>query len=140
MAGRRDEIAAESSDSGARRRSMVALLKQALDAGRSEIERPLLQHPSSGRIAASATAFLIDQIVRLSPDFTTGHLYPLANRSAGERITLIAVGGYGRGDVAPHSDLDIGFLTPFKQTSWTEQGTEAPLYPSWAHGLQAGHP
>src|SRR3546814_2169316 len=96
MAGRLDEIAAESSDSGARRRSMVALLKQALDAGRAEIERRLLQHPSSGRIAASATAFLIDQIVRLSHDFTTGHLYPSANRSAGERITLIAVGGYDR--------------------------------------------
>src|SRR3546814_16621946 len=78
---------------------MVALLKQALYAGRAEIERRLLQHPSSGRIAASATAFLIDQIVRLSHDFTTGHLYPSANRSAGERITLIAVGGYGRGEI-----------------------------------------
>src|SRR3546814_20774189 len=84
MAGRLDEIAAESSDSGARRRSMVALLKQALDAGRAEIERRLLQHPSSGRIAASATAFLIDQIVRLSHDFTTGH--QIGRASCRERV------------------------------------------------------
>ncbi|WP_332818662.1 [protein-PII] uridylyltransferase [Sphingopyxis sp.] len=139
LADRLDTIAAESSDSGARRRAMVTLLKGALDEGRAEIERRLLDRPSSGRLAASATAFLIDQIVRLSHDFTTGHLYPSANRSAGERITLIAVGGYGRGEMAPQSDIDIGFLTPFKQTSWTEQVIEAQLYTLWDLGLKVGH-
>src|SRR3546814_5302499 len=79
------------------------------------------------------------QIIRLSHDFTTGHLYPSANRSAGERITLIAVGGYGRGEMAPHSDIDIGFLTPFKQTSWTEQVIEAQLYTLWDLGLKVGN-
>lgn len=97
LSGRLDDIAAEAHDSGARRRAMVALLRDALDAGREEINRRLLAHPSSGRLAASATAFLIDQIVRLSHDFTVDYLYPAGNRSAGERITLIAVGGYGRG-------------------------------------------
>ena len=113
LAARLDAIAAESSDSGTRRRAMVDLLKGALEAGRAEIERRLLERPSSGRVAANATAFLIDQIVRLSHDFTTHHLYPSANRSAGERMTLIAVGGYGRGGMAPLRDNDIGFLTPF---------------------------
>jgi [protein-PII] uridylyltransferase len=139
LAARLDAIAAESSDSGTRRRAMVDLLKGALDAGRAEIERRLLERPSSGRVAANAMAFLIDQIVRLSHDFTTGYLYPSANRSAGERITLIAVGGYGRGEMAPHSDIDIGFLTPFKQTSWTEQVIEAQLYTLWDLGLKVGH-
>jgi len=139
IAGELDEIAAESKDGGARRRAMVTLLKAALDDGRAEIERRLLARPSSGRIAASATAFLIDQIVRLSHDFTVGHLYPASNRSAGERITLIAVGGYGRAEMAPHSDIDIGFLTPFKQTSWTEQVIEAQLYTMWDLGLKVGH-
>src|SRR3546814_10812668 len=78
---------------------MVALLKQALEAGRAEVERRLLAAPSAGRLAAQATAFLIDQIVRLSYDFTTHHLYPASNRTAGERITVIAVGGYGRGEM-----------------------------------------
>jgi len=139
LSGRLDEIAAETSDTGKRRRAMVTLLKEALDAGRAEIERRLLDHPSAGRLAANATAFLIDQIVRLSYDFTTHHLYPAGNRSAGERITVIAVGGYGRGEMAPHSDVDIGFVTPFKQTSWTEQVIEAQLYTLWDLGLKVGH-
>ncbi len=139
LAGRLDEIAAAAGDKGERRRAMVTLLKAALDDGRAEIERRLLDQPSSGRLAASATAFLIDQIVRLSHDFTVGHLYPANNRSAGERIAIIAVGGYGRGEMAPHSDVDIGFLTPFKQTSWTEQVIEAQLYTLWDLGLKVGH-
>lgn len=136
---RLEEIAAESADSGGRRRAMVALLKQALEAGRAEISRRLIAAPSAGRMVAHATAFLVDQIVRLSYDFTVEHLYPSANRSAGERITLIAVGGYGRGDMAPNSDVDIGFLTPFKRTSWTEQVIEAQLYTLWDLGLKVGH-
>src|SRR3546814_21049462 len=117
---------------------MVALLKQALEAGRAEVERRLLAAPSAGRLAAQATAFLIDQIVRLSYDFTTHHLYPASNRTAGERITVIAVGGYGRGEMAPHSDVDIGFVTPFKQTSWNEQVIEATLYTRWDRGRKSG--
>lgn len=139
LADRLEGVAAGTSDSGQRRRAMVDLLKGALDDGRAEITRRLLAHPSSGLVAAQATAFLIDQIVRLSHDFTVEHLYPASNRSAGERITLIAVGGYGRGEMAPHSDIDIGFLTPFKQTSWTEQVIEAQLYTLWDLGLKVGH-
>lgn len=139
LSDRLDAVAGETNDSGMRRRAMVDLLKNALEAGRAEINRRLLDHPSSGRLAASATAFLIDQIVRVSHDFTVDRLYPSGNRSAGERITLIAVGGYGRGEMAPFSDIDIGFLTPFKQTSWTEQVIEAQLYTLWDLGLKVGH-
>src|SRR3546814_1996797 len=41
--------------------------------------------------------------------------------------------------MAPHSDVDIGFVTPFKQTSWTEQVIEAQLYTRWDLGLKVGH-
>ncbi len=139
IGARLDEIAEQYADTGTRRREMVALLKSALEQGRAEIAARLIAHPSSGRMVAHATAFLVDQIVRLSYDFTIGHLYPLANPSAGERISLIAVGGYGRGDMAPHSDVDIGFLTPFKRTSWAEQVIEAQLYTLWDLGLKVGH-
>src|SRR3546814_15416562 len=83
LSGRLDEIAAETSDTGKRRRAVVALLREALDAGRAEIERRLPDHPSAGRLAANATAFLIDQIVRPSHDFTTHHLYPERHHTPG---------------------------------------------------------
>ena len=50
----------------------------------------------------------------------------------------MAVGGYGRGEMAPHSDVDIAFLTPSKQTSWCEQVIEAMLYFLWDLGLKVG--
>ena len=51
----------------------------------------------------------------------------------------MAVGGYGRGEMAPHSDVDIAFLTPGKQTAWCEQVIEAMLYFLWDLGLKVGH-
>jgi [protein-PII] uridylyltransferase len=134
-----DALAATTGDPGARRRGLVALLKDALDKGRAEVARRLDTHPSAGRPVALAQTFLIDQIVRLTHDFVTEHLYPSGNKSAGEHIAVIAVGGYGRAEMCPHSDVDIGFLTPFKQTSWTEQVIEAMLYTLWDLGLKVGH-
>ena len=115
------------------------MLKTALDAGRAEIAQRLINHPSRGLEAANAQAFLIDQILRLMFDFVTDRLYPKPNATTSERLTLIAVGGYGRGEMAPFSDVDIGFLTPWKQTAWSEQVIESMLYALWDLGLKIGH-
>ncbi|MFM6852638.1 MAG: bifunctional uridylyltransferase/uridylyl-removing protein, partial [Sphingopyxis sp.] len=122
-----------------KRNALAILLKDALTSGRTEIARRLSEHPSRGREATTAQAFLVDQIIRLLHDFTIAYLYPSGNRSAGERLSLIAVGGYGRAEMAPQSDIDIGFLTPFKQTSWVEQVIESMLYTLWDLGLKVGH-
>ncbi|MBL0930717.1 MAG: hypothetical protein IBJ15_11435, partial [Alphaproteobacteria bacterium] len=52
LSDRLDKIAEETGDTGKRRRAMVDLLKAALEAGRAEIGRRLLDHPSSGLIRA----------------------------------------------------------------------------------------
>jgi [protein-PII] uridylyltransferase len=52
---------------------------------------------------------------------------------------VLAVGGYGRGEMAPHSDVDIAFVTPIKPTAWCEQVIEAMLYFLWDLGLKVGH-
>jgi [protein-PII] uridylyltransferase len=135
-----DAIAAVgASDAGKMRGAATAILKPALDAGRREIAARLIEHPQAGREASAAQAFLTDQLLRLIFDFTTKRLYPLNNPTSSERLTLIAVGGYGRGEMAPYSDVDIAFLTPYKQTGWSEQVIESILYTLWDLGLKVGH-
>ncbi len=131
--------ALEGRDETKLRNAATALLKPALEAGRAEIARRIIAQPTNGRDAASAQAFLTDQLLRLIYDFTSQRLYPLNNPTASERMVLIAVGGYGRGEMAPFSDVDIAFLTPYKQTGWTEQVIESMLYTLWDLGLKIGH-
>ncbi len=54
-------------------------------------------------------------------------------------MAVVAVGGYGRGTLAPGSDIDLLFLLPYKQTPWGEQIVEYMLYVLWDMGLKVGH-
>ena len=87
-----DEIASER-ETRTQRGRVLEQLQAALAQGRAEIDRRLQAHPSQGYRAATEQAFLIDQIVRLIYDYVTVHVYPAANRSASERVAVLAVGG-----------------------------------------------
>ncbi|MET1754254.1 [protein-PII] uridylyltransferase [Novosphingobium sp. RD2P27] len=120
------------------RKEIVPLLRDALAQGREEIAERLVATPSAGHALAEAQAFLVDQILRIVHDHVVTDVYPASNRSKGERLTIAAVGGYGRGEMAPHSDVDIAFLTPIRCTAWCEQVIEAMLYFLWDLGLKVG--
>ena len=94
------------------RPKIVGLLKAALEEGRAELARRLAEKPSAGHEVTNGQSFLIDQLIRVMHDHVVADVYPASDRSSGERLTLIAVGGYGRGEMAPHSDVDIAFITP----------------------------
>ncbi len=126
-------------DTAAARPAVVELLRTALEHGRNEIARRLGEKPTAGHECAAAQAFLIDQLMRVIHDHVITDIYPANNRSTGERLAIMAVGGYGRGEMAPHSDVDVAFLTPAKQTHWCEQVIEAMLYLLWDLGLKIGH-
>ena len=132
-------LEAATEDSSARRHQLVALLRQALKDGRAELKRRIAETPHRGVELASSYAFLTDQLLRLAYDFVTQSIYRVTNPTTAERMTLIAVGGYGRGEMAPFSDVDIMFLTPWKQTAWGEQVIETILYILWDLGLKVGH-
>jgi [protein-PII] uridylyltransferase len=58
------------------------------------------------------------------------------------RIALLAVGGFGRGELNPYSDIDILFLYPTDATKTTAQVNEIVqhvLYMLWDIGFQVGH-
>ncbi|OYU16176.1 MAG: [protein-PII] uridylyltransferase [Alphaproteobacteria bacterium PA4] len=137
-----DALAAAMADTRgfeARRALLATPLRSALAAGRAELQQRLRETPAKGLELAGAQAFLIDQLLRILFDTVVTDLYPATNRTASERLALVAVGGYGRGQMAPFSDIDLLFLTPWKQTAWGEQVIETMLYMLWDLGLKVGH-
>ena len=121
-----------------RRPEVLAFLKERLAAGRSEI-RARFEAGAAGPEVARANSYLADQLIRVLYDYVTRHLYPSANPSTGEVLSLVALGGYGRGELAPYSDIDLLFLLPYKITPRSEQVVEEMLYFLWDLGFKVGH-
>jgi [protein-PII] uridylyltransferase len=132
------EIREASATPAVDRRPFLPPLKAALAVGRAEIRRRF-EADGDGARAVREQCFLMDQLIRVLFDFVVERLYPLANPTSGERLALVAVGGYGRGELAPYSDIDLLFLLPYKQTPHTEQVIEYLLYLLWDLGLKVGH-
>jgi len=55
------------------------------------------------------------------------------------RMAVVAVGGYGRRELCPRSDVDLLFLHGYKVDRFVEAMTEWMLYPLWDLGLEVGH-
>src|SRR5271165_7533963 len=120
------------------RGAFVAPLKTALSAGHAEIRRRF-EATGDGAATVREQCFLMDQLIRALFDLVTQVIYPLPNPTSGERMAIVAVGGYGRGELAPYSDIDLLFLLPYKRTPHTEQVVEYLLYVLWDLGLKVGH-
>jgi [protein-PII] uridylyltransferase len=88
--------------------------------------------------AADFSAFQ-DLLIKKIFFFGSQHVYPRLNPTSGERLCLVATGGYGRGLLAPGSDIDLLILLPYKQTSWGESLLEFILYTLWDLGFKVGH-
>ncbi|MFD1913885.1 [protein-PII] uridylyltransferase [Halodurantibacterium flavum] len=95
--------------------------------------------PRDARALIQAQSRLMDVIVTLAFEVATRHIHPLATPTEAERLSVIAVGGYGRDEMAPHSDVDLLFLTPYKVTPWAESVVETMLYILWDLRLKVGH-
>ena len=63
----------------------------------------------------------------------------LCTRHGAEDVVLIAVGGYGRGELAPNSDIDLLVLTEKDSASAADVVVEQMLYLLWDLGLKVGH-
>ena len=125
-------------DGQAQRSALLTLLKGALKDGQAEILRRFEANDLGAEVMHN-TAYLVDQIIRLLYDFASEHVFRAPNPTMAEQLSIVAVGGYGRGELAPKSDIDLLFLLPYKQTPRGEQVVEYMLYVLWDLGLHVGH-
>ena len=120
------------------RKGVLELARGACDDGRSELCRRVDAGASGAEIVAARTS-LVDDLLQVLLERAAHAVYPEPNPTTASRLSLVAVGGYGRGDLAPHSDVDILFLHPYKLTGRSEQIIEHLLYMLWDLGFKVGH-
>ncbi len=127
------------SDDVAVRREMMEVLKKAQANGRALAQERLEQGAHRGRDCAQSLSYLQDTIIQEIFAFATRTRFRATNPTDAERLAVVATGGYGRGALAPGSDVDLLFLLPYKQTPWGESLAEFILYALWDLGLKVGH-
>lgn len=120
------------------RKELLARLKSWISEAHKAAEAKLISDGDGLGCARGLSAFK-DELIRIIFEFTTQHVYREQNPSDAERMAIIATGGYGRGLLAPGSDIDLLFLLPYKQTALGERIAENILYVLWDLGLKVGH-
>ncbi len=126
-------------DASELRNKLLDALKSAQARGRERIATAFSNDPRNSRGTTQAYTYLTDQMVRAVLHFATTYKFPSAHQTDAERLAVMAVGGYGRGEMAPFSDVDLLFLTPYKITPWAESVIETMLYLMWDLKLKVGH-
>ena len=134
-----DAWQAAGGDSVKARPAALAFFKQALKDGSEEIRRRFETGGATGTQVVRVQAFLIDRIIHAMMELVSKRVFAHGVRTAGESLTVAAVGGYGRGELSPHSDIDLLFLLPYKATAYHEKVVEYILYLLWDLGLKVGH-
>jgi [protein-PII] uridylyltransferase len=126
-------------DAAAIRNAAVAVLQEAQAKGRKVIAEAIDQSPLTARKITRAYTYLTDGLVRAVLDVAQTRLHPNRMTSDAERVAVMAVGGYGRGEMAPFSDVDLLFVTAWKMVPAIETIIESSLYMLWDLRLKVGH-
>ncbi len=119
-----------------RRRLRLNLLRQHLDSGLDQLKARHAEG-ASGQESVQAHAGFMDGFLRrlfglVSEDARRDGLLP-------GPIVLVALGGYGRGELHPSSDIDIMVIYDGEMSPFVQRITQELLYTLWDLGLQVGH-
>ena len=128
----------EAAASGDAQAGMVAACRTFLKEGQAAVRDRFERRPMAGLAAGRALTRLMDEVVHALFEAASEVLFPLPHPTRGERLAVVAVGGYGRGALAPGSDIDLLFVLPYKRTAWAEQVVETMLYALWDLKLKVG--
>lgn len=104
------------------------LLKKIIE----DLKKDGLQRYPRGDIWAAKMSGFIDQIIRT--------IFDCALEDGSETpIAVVAVGGYGRGELSPCSDIDLLFLHSARKEAIARPILDKILYALWDSGQKIGH-
>ncbi|HEX8375318.1 MAG TPA: nucleotidyltransferase domain-containing protein, partial [Geminicoccaceae bacterium] len=138
LARLRDDLASLPAESDAASAELLARMRAGLRAGRERIRERFEASDGSAEAVHRELTRQMDFLIQGALDFAERRLYGTSNPTTGEHLAVVAVGGYGRGELAPGSDVDLLFLCPYKRTPLIEQLAEFLLYKLWDLGLKVG--
>jgi [protein-PII] uridylyltransferase len=121
------------------RAQSLGMIKSAFQGARDEIRARVADGTLHGLGAARALSDIQDALIQVLYDFASKHFYYAQNPTAAEHLAVVATGGYGRGELAPGSDIDLLFVHPLKRNAWCESIVEFILHMLWDLGLKVGH-
>jgi [protein-PII] uridylyltransferase len=107
---------------------MIPHCRDALQAGRQVLKEKYLAGGSPAALL-HGTARLVDMVLR--------HLWTTA--AMDRQLALVAVGGYGRGELYPASDVDLLILLPDDAREQHAPALEKLIGTLWDIGLDIGH-
>ncbi len=127
---------ANARDDSAFRLAAVDIFRDALEGGRDDARRALVDG-GKGRACAQRISDLEDNLIRALHDMAKRHVGGAA--ATAPQIAIVAVGGYGRGLLAPGSDIDLLFLLPDGAEATNKKVVETILYVLWDLKQKVGH-
>ena len=131
-----DALAGIAEESGSvSRDAAVGAFRRHLARIQSYVQHAFEHEQITGLQAARLLGALIDGVVAALFEHTTTK----TELSPVEKLSIAATGGYGRGVLAPFSDIDLLFLTAEDPTPETLRVVEYMLYFLWDLGLKVGH-
>ncbi len=117
------------------RQAFILFMKKAHREGQEEIKKLHLTGAGGAEVVHRITAWT-DAVLILLFEFA----HTLADRQPGEvPCALLSIGGYGRGELNPYSDLDVMFLTRSAIDPVSRKLSENCLYLMWDLNLDVGH-
>jgi [protein-PII] uridylyltransferase len=131
-----DALAGIAEESGTiSREAAVGAFRRHLARIQSYVQHAFEHEQITGLQAARLLGALIDGVVAALFEHSTTK----TDLGFVENLSVAATGGYGRGVLAPFSDIDLLFLTAEDPTAETLRVVEYMLYFLWDLGLKVGH-
>jgi [protein-PII] uridylyltransferase len=130
-----DALVALAEDGPVSREAALGVFRRHQARMQQHVQHAFEQDQISGLQAARLLGKLTDGLI------SSLYEHAIADTGLGrpEHLSIAATGGYGRGVLAPFSDIDLLFLTAHEPTQQTLEVVEYMLYFLWDLGVKVGH-